>query len=311
MSDTRRKIRHALAPYVKTVLRVPADALVLSSRELNRRVNDCISQTSAFMENASLSAKFFPYEGTSETFMLRAPEETSDLDDGLPVPPPELFEGYGPRDRYLSSGRRDFDSMMSIVGRSGFRLAPGMRVLDFGCAAGRLIRHLAAHAASCEIRGVDIKARYMSWCQQNLTPFRFSTSTTFPHLPFEDGYFDLVYSGSVFTHISDLADAWFLELRRILKPGGRLYLTVHDDAAVRCLREKHPDYFLTRLLDEYDRRTPIYSRPYDMFTLRRSPQDAMVFYGANWLQRTWGREMRWLSHTPEAYGYQSAVLLEK
>lgn len=29
-------------------------------------------------------------------------------------------------------------------------------------------------------------------------------------LKFADGYFDVIYGGSVFTHIDDLADAWFL-----------------------------------------------------------------------------------------------------
>jgi len=46
----------------------------------------------------------------------------------------------------------------------------------------------------------------MLWCQQRMSPlFKFATTTSFPHLPFEDGYFDFVYAGSVFTHITDLA----------------------------------------------------------------------------------------------------------
>jgi len=45
-------------------------------------------------------------------------------------------------------------------------------------------------------------------------------------LPFEDSSFDLVYCGSVFTHVSDLADAWFLELRRILRKGGYAYINL-------------------------------------------------------------------------------------
>ena len=48
----------------------------------------------------------------------------------------------------------------------------------------------------------------------------FATVTTAPHLPFADGYFDFAYCSSVFTHISDLADAWLLELRRIVRSGG-------------------------------------------------------------------------------------------
>ena len=84
--------------------------------------------------------------------------------------------------------------------------------------------------------GVDINAKHINWCQLNLgPPFFFATTTTAPHLPFEDGYFDLIYSGSVFTHISDLADAWLLELRRIVRKGGYLYITIHDKRTVEVL----------------------------------------------------------------------------
>ena len=42
--------------------------------------------------------------------------------------------------------------------------------------------------------------------------------TAFPHLPFEDNTFTLIYAGSVFTHILQLMDAWVMEFPRILKP---------------------------------------------------------------------------------------------
>jgi cyclopropane fatty-acyl-phospholipid synthase-like methyltransferase len=40
-----------------------------------------------------------------------------------------------------------------------------------------------------------------------------------------DGYFDLVYAISVFTHITHEWSAWLLELHRILKPEGLLLAT--------------------------------------------------------------------------------------
>ena len=51
-----------------------------------------------------------------------------------------------------------------------------------------------------------------------------------PHLPFADGFFDVVTAFSVFTHINLLEDAWLLELRRITKPNGLLYLTIQNEA---------------------------------------------------------------------------------
>ncbi len=69
--------------------------------------------------------------------------------------------------------------------------------------------------------GCDIKGETIAWCQQHPSPpMHFVTTTTLPHLPFEDKYFDFVYCGSVFTHIIDLPDAWFLELRREIRPAG-------------------------------------------------------------------------------------------
>src|SRR5205809_932972 len=136
-------------------------------------------------------------------------------------------------------------------------------------------------------------------------------STTLPHLPFEDNYFDLIYSGSVFTHISDLADAWLLELRRVLRPDGMLYITVHDDHTVDVLKADLPDFYLTRLVLDYEAEVHLNGRPWHMFAIRRSPRAAMVFYQSDYLREQWGRELTVRSFTREAYGYQSAILLQK
>jgi SAM-dependent methyltransferase len=103
------------------------------------------------------------------------------------------------------------------------------------------------------------------------TPCRyFCTTTTAPHLPFEDGYFDLIYAGSVFTHIADLADAWFLELKRIVRPGGRLYITVHDKHTIDlALNHPDPPPFYDSLLPYYKKEN-IGELDFDMFTIKRS-----------------------------------------
>jgi SAM-dependent methyltransferase len=69
-----------------------------------------------------------------------------------------------------------------------------------------------------------------------------------PNLPFEDRSFGLIFCGSVFTHIDDLVETWFLEMHRILRPGGRLYFSVNDEHAVRVFDgeaspEDYPRYY--------------------------------------------------------------------
>ena len=79
-----------------------------------------------------------------------------------------------------------------------------------------------------------------------------------PICPFEDNYFDLVYGISVFTHISDLADAWFLELLRVLRPGGHAYLTIHDEHTVELLlgeyRDDNTQAFMVDLVRDFNDR---------------------------------------------------------
>jgi len=60
------------------------------------------------------------------------------------------------------------------------------------------------------------------------------------HLPFEDSSFDLVYCGSVFTHVSDLADAWFLELRRSYERAV-MHTSIHDKHTIDLLLTKYKD----------------------------------------------------------------------
>ena len=127
----------------------------------------------------------------------------------------------------------DFEAMRKILAASGAPIENSGRILDLGCAGGRMIRHLADLVSHMEVWGCDIWADAIMWCQENLSPpFWFATTTVVPHLPFEDRSFGLVYCGSLFTHIDDLADAWFLELHRIIRPGGRLVFSINDRHAV-------------------------------------------------------------------------------
>src|SRR5664279_1262514 len=190
--------------------------------------------------------KYLPEAYGSNSFAIPKEQdyENEGMDDGLPVPPRPLWLGYGNAfgekgsEWYIAKGKRDVDRMLEIAETADFSLAPGSRILEMGCAAGRMIRHLKPLAESCEIWGVDVSAPLVNWCKANLhPPFNFATTTQLPHLPFEDSYFDFIYTGSVFTHIDDLADAWLLELRRILSPKGRLYATIHDRHTIKLLDE--------------------------------------------------------------------------
>lgn len=251
------------------------------------------------------SLAYLPY-APNRDYVLAPHAAPTEAGDPLPVPPPELWLGYD----YVAHGEAQVRTMMDIVGRSGFALADGDRILDLGCGAGRMIRHLRHLVPRCEIWGTDISAAHILWCRHHLSPpFHFATTTKVPHLPFEDRSFALIYCGSLFTHIDDLADAWLLELKRILKPGGRLYVTLHDEATIRLFESpRFRDAPMVKLI----KAAPTFQAAggeFGMFTIGRD-QDSQVFYRRAYFERmasAAGYDL--LSVTEAAYFYQSAYLL--
>jgi SAM-dependent methyltransferase len=98
----------------------------------------------------------------------------------------------------------------------------GKRVLDFGCGSARVLRHFLGEAQHAELWGCDIDQPSIDWVRANLSPpVRCFQNTSVPPLPLEDGYFDLIWATSVFTHI-DRWSTWLVELHRILAPEGIL-----------------------------------------------------------------------------------------
>jgi SAM-dependent methyltransferase len=264
--------------------------------------------------NPYISGKYMPVQQGAPHFILK-PTTAEVFDRSLPVPPEDLWEGWGPTvEDYLRSGRDDTASMLDILERAGERPASFRRVLDLGCAAGRMLRFFPADDKA-ERWGVDIKAKHIVWCQQNLTPpFHFATTTTMPHLPFEDNYFDLVYCGSVFTHMSELADAWFLELRRIVRKGGYSYITIHDRNTVQILlreyRERPEHAPLVAALLSLHQQTGVLDDKYLYFSINTEPR-TQVFYDRDYLLRKWSNFARIVSVDKAAMDYQTALLVQK
>jgi SAM-dependent methyltransferase len=113
----------------------------------------------------------------------------------------------------------------------------GKRILDFGCGAGGTLRHFWEEAEEAEFHGCDVEEEMIAWMGENLCPPIAGAHATgaAPPLPFEDGFFDLVYALSVFTHITVYWPEWILELQRVVKPGGFVVATVLGEAMSELL----------------------------------------------------------------------------
>ena len=133
---------------------------------------------------------------------------------------------------FLRIGAGCAELVRKQVSELGVDLANFHRVLDFGCGCGRTIRWFLRDAGAAEFHGVDVDAAAIDWCKTNLRRGCFLANAPTPPLPYPAGYFDCVYCISVFTHLNEsMQDAWLTELKRILKPGGVLLLSVYGEGA--------------------------------------------------------------------------------
>lgn len=107
----------------------------------------------------------------------------------------------------------------------------GVRILDWGCGPGRIIRHLPLFIGnSCELTGTDYNERSIKWCRENLKGINFTINGSDALLPFPDNYFDIIYGLSVFTHLPvEKHNEWKDELARILKQGGIILFTTQGE----------------------------------------------------------------------------------
>ena len=126
-------------------------------------------------------------------------------------------------------------------------MGAGSTFLDFGCASGRVLRAFRKLHPDAMAIGVDLNLQDIQWARQALgDEILFVQGTTLPHLPLETNSVDLIFAGSVFTHIADFEEAWLLELRRVLRPNGLAVLTVHPERLWAEMRD--PNNGLTQLL---------------------------------------------------------------
>ncbi len=101
------------------------------------------------------------------------------------------------------------------------------KVLDFGCGLGRVMVPMLSKAPQAEFTGFDIDPMMLDWCGHLLRDARchFVSST----LDLPDNEYDGIYVISVFTHLDVTTAFWLAEIQRILAPGGKAFITYHDD----------------------------------------------------------------------------------
>ena len=237
--------------------------------------------------------------------------------DDMQIPAPDDREGYF-ADRHIEywlSGYYDAVQVTRVIDALGSTTGAA-RCLDFGGCSGRVARHLA-RVERHEIWLCDITAIYIDWLDQystrKITAFQNKPQ---PTLPFEASTFDCVCAFSVFSHIAEGELHWLLELKRIIRPGGALYISILDDSSWAYARKQNwlLDSLARGTEDERLRRDVVDDLPTDRYILRYSANDAYncnVFYRRAFVERKWLPLFSSSEVVPHGHAYQTCLILRK
>jgi SAM-dependent methyltransferase len=108
---------------------------------------------------------------------------------------------------------------------------PGERVLDLGCGSGRFVA--ALRDAGADPVGVEIAEAALERARAVAPGADLRLLEPGGSLPLEHGSVDLVWCSEVLEHVAD-GSGLLHEVRRVLRPGGRLLVTVPFHGRVKA-----------------------------------------------------------------------------
>ncbi len=133
------------------------------------------------------------------------------------------FENAAQYDRHAKWMARRLRARI-VADVSAAALAAGARVLDAGTGPGRLPIEIAAALPHVRMDGVDVSPPMIEYARQQPGAGGVTfTVADVAGLPFPDATFDLIVS-SLSQHHWDVPEQGVRELRRVLRPGGRLWI---------------------------------------------------------------------------------------
>ena len=247
--------------------------------------------------------------------------------DAFPIPTPIDREGYLPdHDHYYwVSGHTDWINIQSAVKEFNIQPQPGnkkIRLLDIGCATGRVLRHVHIFGNDqFEVWGSDLAPANVDWVKRYLPEaIQVSANLSEPPLDYPDNFFDVVTAFSVIPHIGKLERQWLVELNRVTHPDGLLFLTVGNEAtwAASAEREHTVEHFVKSNdiagNSEFSKATFEQPLPQDRLVRRHTTSDiynCFTWHSNRYMHEQWGDIMQIHRIVDQAHMRYQSVLLAR
>jgi len=162
------------------------------------------------------------------------------------LPPPELVmlvNGHTDIIAYAASRRDAANQIIEFMDGAGLQIADFKSIYDFGCGCGRILAGFEnLLGEDVKLYGSDINPDLVRFAQQEIPFAEVALTGPMPPLPYATGQFDLIYSSSVYTHMSLPAMLqWTGEIARILKPNGIAMISHHGASFADVLDGLSPE----------------------------------------------------------------------
>ncbi|WP_084780111.1 class I SAM-dependent methyltransferase [Planobispora rosea] len=221
---------------------------------------------------------------------------------GNPVPPRPFWGSTAPRPVDPAAQVNDYDGFAEAYAAetensfiNAYLTRPailalagdvaGRRILDAGCGSGPLTAALRERGAA--VTGIDASAGMLALARKRLgADADLHVADLNAPLPFADGAFDDVIASLVLHYLQDWGPA-LAEMRRVLRPGGRLIASVNHPFVDYALQDPRPDYHATT-----------------------SYTDLWTFNGQSFPMTFWRRPLHAMTDAFTAAGLRLAVISE-
>lgn len=149
-----------------------------------------------------------------------------------PFPPTELMQNVSGLTDPKDFAAHGCDILKALINTSPTPINEFANILDFGVGVGRLARMFKGCRG--KYTGIDVDARHVEWISSALDYVTGIVTKPKQVLPLKDKYFDCIISISVFTHMNENDQFFYLEeLARVAQSGSSLFLTVHGERALQ------------------------------------------------------------------------------
>jgi ketosteroid isomerase-like protein/SAM-dependent methyltransferase len=220
------------------------------------------------------------------------------LEVGAEISPHDEMHAEGHDEHYFRVGLSGLDAV-----RLGIRAAgaePPRRILDLPCGHGRVLRFLTAAYPDAQITACDLNEDGVDFCARTSGATPVHSSEEPAEIPL-DGEYDLIWCGSLLTHLDAEHFAAFLEVfERHLTEAGVLVFTVNGPCTAAMLEHTiaqadRPDEPMPDQADLTDRdRYRLWTRGY--FTVPEEDMPAMLAdyrrSGFGYADYEWARPQR-------------------